>query len=121
MLICVGILIFGTEFCVGIFDRDGVTFFPIYDMFEATDVFVCLARSLACELSIIKDLVFDPTFHVLAEEEPRSLLARLNTLPPWFLLVATNHGNGVPLVLLSGPLFPLWVGRPTFGVSKSTL
>ena len=28
MLFCVGILIFGTGFCVGIYDRDGITFSP---------------------------------------------------------------------------------------------
>jgi hypothetical protein len=28
MLFCVGILIFGTEFCIGIFDRDGITLSP---------------------------------------------------------------------------------------------
>ena len=72
MLFCVGILIFGTEFCVGIFDRDGVTFSPIYDMFEATDVFVRVARSLACEL-FIGDLGFDPTVRVLTDEETKEL------------------------------------------------
>jgi len=44
MLFCIGILIFGTEFYVGIFDRDGVLFSPIHDMFEATNVlFAALA------------------------------------------------------------------------------
>ena len=33
MLFCVGILIFGTEFSLGIFDRDGISFSPAYDMF----------------------------------------------------------------------------------------
>jgi hypothetical protein len=28
MLFCVGVLVFRTEFCVGIFDRDGITFSP---------------------------------------------------------------------------------------------
>ena len=84
MLFCLGILIFGTEFCVGIFDRDGVTFSPIYDMFEIIDVFVRFTRSLAYELSI-RDLGFDPTVRVL------SSLGRLDTLPPLFLLEATNH------------------------------
>ena len=70
MLFCVGVLIFGTEFCVGIFDR--VTFSPIYDMFEATDVFVRVPRSLACEL-FIGDLGFDPTVRVLTDEETEEL------------------------------------------------
>ena len=81
MLFCVGILIFGTEFCFGIFGRDGFTFSPIYDMFEATDVFVHVSRSLACEL-FIGDLSFDSTVRVLTDEEPRSSLARLLTRYP---------------------------------------
>ena len=72
MLFCVGILIFGTEFCVGIFDREGVTFSPVYDMFETIDIFVRVARSLACELSIT-NLGFDPTVRILTDEETEAL------------------------------------------------
>jgi len=72
MLFCVGILIFGTDFCVGIFDRDGVTFSPVYDMFKDTDVFVRVVRSLACELSI-EELGLDPTIRVLSDEETKTL------------------------------------------------
>lgn len=53
-------------------------------MFEIIDVFVRFTRSLAYELSI-RDLGFDPTVRVL------SSLGRLDTLPPLFLLEATNH------------------------------
>ena len=52
MLFCVGILIFGTEFCVGIFDRDGVTFSPAYNMFQDAETFFRVVRSLACNLSV---------------------------------------------------------------------
>ena len=79
MLLCVGVLFFGTEFCVGIFDRDGVTFSPIYDMFEATDVFFCVARSLACEL-FIGDLGFDPTVRVLTDEETEELTGQTSAV-----------------------------------------
>jgi hypothetical protein len=72
MLFCVGILIFGTEFCVGIFDRDGVTFSPIYDMFKDTEILVRVVRSLACELSI-EELGLDPTVKVLTDEETKEL------------------------------------------------
>jgi hypothetical protein len=72
MLFCVGILIFGTEFCVGIFDRDGVTFSPIYDMFKNTDMLVRVVRSLACTMSI-RDLGLDPTVQVLNDEETKKL------------------------------------------------
>ncbi|KAF8803262.1 hypothetical protein BYT27DRAFT_6741031 [Phlegmacium glaucopus] len=33
-ILCVVILIFGTGFCVGIYDRDGVTFPLVFDMFR---------------------------------------------------------------------------------------
>ena len=60
MLFCVGILIFGTEFCVGIFDCDGITFSPVYDMFQDTEAFIRVVRSLTCNLSI-EELGSDPT------------------------------------------------------------
>ncbi|KDR72581.1 hypothetical protein GALMADRAFT_1343166 [Galerina marginata CBS 339.88] len=72
MLFCVGILIFGTEFCIGIFDRDGITFSPIYDMFERPDVLVRVVRSLACDLSI-EELGSDPTVSVLTDDETQTL------------------------------------------------
>ncbi|KIM71242.1 hypothetical protein PILCRDRAFT_758525 [Piloderma croceum F 1598] len=68
MLFCVGILIFRTEFCVGIFDRDGIMFSPAYDMFQNTETFIRVVRSLACELSI-EEIGFDPTVRVLTHAE----------------------------------------------------
>ena len=71
MLFCVGILIFGTEFCVGIFDR-GVTFSPAYNMFQDTaETFIRVVRRLACNL-YIHELGFNPT--VLTDMELRSSL-----------------------------------------------
>ncbi|KAF8966884.1 hypothetical protein BDZ97DRAFT_2057176 [Flammula alnicola] len=72
MLFCVGILIFGTEFCVGICDRDGVMFSPIYDMFQDTETLVRVVRSLACNLSI-DELGLDPIVRVLTGQETEEL------------------------------------------------
>ena len=72
MLFCVGILIFGAQFCVGIFDRDGVTFPPIHDMFEDIEILVRVVRSLACELPI-EELGPDPTVKSLIDEETEEL------------------------------------------------
>ncbi|KAF8804954.1 hypothetical protein BYT27DRAFT_7258710 [Phlegmacium glaucopus] len=72
MLFCVGILIFGTEFCVAIFDCGGVTLSPAYDMFEDTKTFVRVVRSIACNLSTV-ELGFDPTVRVLTDEETQRL------------------------------------------------
>ena len=107
MLFCVGILIFGTQFCVRNSDSDGVSFSSIYDLFEATDIFVLVTRSLACELSI-RDLGCDFTIRVLTDEETEKL-TRLDILPPWFLLAAMNHKNGV----LGSPISLSFLGRTT--------
>ncbi|KAF8804950.1 hypothetical protein BYT27DRAFT_7169707 [Phlegmacium glaucopus] len=72
MLFCVGILIFGTEFCVAIFDRGGVTLSPAYDMFEDMETFIRVVRSIACNLSIV-ELGFDPTVCVLTDKATQRL------------------------------------------------
>jgi len=72
MLFCVGILVFGTEFCVGIFDRDGITFSPIYDMFKNTPYFIRLVRSVSHHLTIT-ELGSDPTVLVLDDLETQRL------------------------------------------------
>jgi hypothetical protein len=72
MLFCVGILIFGTEFCVAIFDRGGVTLSPAYDMFQDMEIFIRVVRSITCNLSIV-ELGFDPTARVLTDEETQRL------------------------------------------------
>ena len=60
MLFCVGILIFGTEFCAGIFDHSGIMFSPAYNMFQDIETFIRVVRSLACDL-LIEELGFNPT------------------------------------------------------------
>ena len=80
MLFCVGILIFGTEFCVGIYDRQGITFSPCHDMFLDTEVLVRVVRSLACNLSI-QELGLDPTIRVLTEAETQRLTKMTPTYP----------------------------------------
>ncbi|KAF8966888.1 hypothetical protein BDZ97DRAFT_585476 [Flammula alnicola] len=70
MLFCVGI--FGTEFSIRICDRDGVTFSPIYDMFQDTETLVRVVRSLTCNLSI-DELGLDPIVRVLTDQETEEL------------------------------------------------
>jgi len=108
MLFCVGILIFGTEFCVGIFDRDGVTFSPIYDMFESIDIFVRVARSLACELSIW-DLGFDPTVRVLTDEETKRLAGQTK-----YPSAVVSSGGGEPREWCTIG-FPIWTSLSLLG------
>ncbi|KAL6298072.1 hypothetical protein BKA93DRAFT_744886 [Sparassis latifolia] len=86
-LFSVGLLIFGTRFCVGIFDRDGVTFSPIHDMWQETEEFVRIVRRMACDMSPT-DLGQDPTATMLPEGSADSRAAQI--------LATKLLGSGVP-------------------------
>ncbi|GLB41613.1 hypothetical protein LshimejAT787_1002130 [Lyophyllum shimeji] len=112
MLFCVGILIFGTEFSVGIFDRDGITFSPAYDMFKDTEMFIRVVRSMACNLSI-QELGSDPTVTVLDDDETRRLngiTARGRVYPS---AVVTSVGNDPRKWCTIGP--PIWTSLSLLG------
>ena len=109
MLFCVGILIFGTEFCVGIFDRDGVTFSPAYDMFQDTETFIRVVRSLACNLSI-QELGFDPTVRVLTDMEAQKLTGNTGGYPH---AVVPSGGNDHRMWCTIGP--PIWTSLSFLG------
>ncbi|THH03603.1 hypothetical protein EW146_g10385 [Bondarzewia mesenterica] len=64
VLFSVGLLIYGSGFCVGIFDRAGVSFSPQKDMWDDTEGFIRVVRSLACELTAV-ELGQDPTVREL--------------------------------------------------------
>jgi len=108
MLFCIGILIFGTEFYVGIFDRDGVLFSPIHDMFEATNVFVRGARSLACELSLC-DPDFHTTVRVLTDEETKDLTGQTK----YHSAVVSSGGDEPREWCTIG--FPIWTSLSFLG------
>ena len=109
MLFCVGILIFGTEFCVGIFDRDGVTFSPAYNMFQDTETFIRVVRSLACNLSI-HELGFDPTVRVLTDMEAQKLTGNTGGYPH---AVVLSGGNDRRKWCTIGP--PIWTSLSFLG------
>lgn len=103
MLFCVGILIFGTNFCVGIFDRDSIVFSPIHDMFEDTETFIRVVRTMACNLTI-EELGSDPTVHVLSDTETKNLGdSRTNDYPS---VVLSPVGNDSRKWCTIGP--PIW-------------
>lgn len=60
MLFAVALLISGSEFCVGIFDRGGVRLSPVLDMWEKLVTFIKVIRSLSCDLTEV-ELGLDPT------------------------------------------------------------
>jgi hypothetical protein len=68
LLFSVGLLIFGSHFCVAIFDRAGVLFSPIHDMWEDTGIFIRVIRSLTCHLSPV-ELGQDPTVTMLSDKQ----------------------------------------------------
>jgi hypothetical protein len=109
MLFCVGILIFGTEFCVGIFDRDGVTFSPAYNMFQDAETFIRVVRSLACNLSI-QELGFDPTVRVLTDMEAQKLTGNSGGYPH---AVVPSGGNDRRKWCTVGP--PIWTSLSFLG------
>ena len=108
MLFCVGILIFGTGFCVGIYDRDGITFSPVFDMFEDTATLIRVVRTLGCNLSV-EDLGLDPTVRVLTDLETQRLTG--NTKYP--SAVVSSCGNDPRRWCTIGP--PIWVSLSLLG------
>jgi len=70
MVFCVGILIFGTGFCVGIYNRDDGVTFPVFN----TETFIRVVRTLGCNFSV-EELGFDPTDRVLTGLETQRLMS----------------------------------------------
>ncbi|KAF8072220.1 hypothetical protein FPV67DRAFT_1623101 [Lyophyllum atratum] len=114
MLFCVGILISGTEFTVGIFDRDGITFSPAYDMFGDTQMFIRVVRSMACNLSI-QELGSDPTVTVLDDDETRRLsgISDARQVPVYPSAVVRSIGNDPRKWCTIGP--PIWTSLSLLG------
>ena len=108
MLFCVGILIFGTGFCVGIYDRDGITFSPLFDMFEDTATLIRVVRTLGCNLSV-EELGLDPTVRVLTDRETQRLT--VNTEYP--SAVVSSCGNDSRQWCTIGP--PIWTSLSLLG------
>jgi hypothetical protein len=67
-LFSVGLLIFGSEFCVAIFDRAGVQFSPIHDMWKETSTFVRIVRCLTYHMLPV-EFGQDPTVRMLSNAE----------------------------------------------------
>ncbi|THH18169.1 hypothetical protein EW146_g2771 [Bondarzewia mesenterica] len=59
-LISVSLLIFGSNFCVCIFDRVGATFSPVCNMWDNAETFIRIIRSITCLLRPV-DLGVDPS------------------------------------------------------------
>ncbi|ETW80102.1 hypothetical protein HETIRDRAFT_321835 [Heterobasidion irregulare TC 32-1] len=67
MLFSVALLICGSEFCVGVVDRDGVTLSPVLNIWTKTRTFIQLILSLSCYLTE-EELGFDPTVYQICHD-----------------------------------------------------
>ncbi|EPQ50815.1 hypothetical protein GLOTRDRAFT_50043, partial [Gloeophyllum trabeum ATCC 11539] len=81
-LFSVALLIFGTRFCVGIFDRNGVVLSPTYEMFaeEGLKKLIGVVRNLTHVLTDV-DLGRDPTVDILDSDEAERLTGVSNPYP----------------------------------------
>ena len=114
-LFSIGLLIFGSKFCVAIFDRDGVQFSPIRDMWLNLDVFIRVIRRLSCDLSTV-NLGQDPTVEMVPEEQAkqRGGVARVTTphhqpYPTYRITM----GRGDRMWYTLGP--PIWTSLSLLG------
>ncbi|GJJ15510.1 hypothetical protein Clacol_009788 [Clathrus columnatus] len=75
LLFSIGLLVFGKEFCVAIFDRDGVQFSPIYDMWDDLNILIRIIRRMSHEMSPV-DFGQDPNVDILPHDDPNSVACR---------------------------------------------
>lgn len=72
MLYCVGIMIFGIDCSIGIFDRAGITFSPKFNIFDDLETFVEVVYGLLRKSSIYT-LGLDPSAIPINDSETRQL------------------------------------------------
>lgn len=117
-LFSVALLIFGSQFCVAIFDRDGVQFSPVYDMWADLPTFIRVVRRLACDMSPV-ELGQDPTVHMLSDIEAASWRKRAESLglqtpnDGHFPTYAITMGQGSRCWYTLGP--PIWSSLSLLG------
>src|ERR1700678_915640 len=94
-------LIFCSDFCGGICDRDGITFSPIYNMFKDMVCFIRFVHSVS-HLLTMTELGSDPTVLVLDDSETQRLTGR--QMYPSAIVSAI--GNDTSKSCTIGP--PIW-------------
>ncbi|EMD39352.1 hypothetical protein CERSUDRAFT_93391 [Gelatoporia subvermispora B] len=67
-LYSVGFLVFGSGFCVGIYDRAGVQFSPVFDILDDFTIFVKVVRSMTRNMTAA-EYGMDPTARMLDPAE----------------------------------------------------
>ncbi|KII84976.1 hypothetical protein PLICRDRAFT_32185 [Plicaturopsis crispa FD-325 SS-3] len=120
-LYSVGLLIFGSKFCVGFFDRDGVQLSPVHDMWADFGLFVRVVRRMACDMSP-EALGRDPSAVLLRDDDPKRLQALdalgsedARTVPAY--AVAVGGGKDRRVWVTVGP--PIWSSYSLLGRGTS--
>ncbi|EMD33827.1 hypothetical protein CERSUDRAFT_126048 [Gelatoporia subvermispora B] len=75
-LFSIGLLIYGDEFCVGIYDRAGVRFSPSYNIWDEFDTFIRVVRCITTNMTPIQ-LGQDPTVTQLTDVQRELWIATL--------------------------------------------
>lgn len=118
-LFSIGLMIFGFEFCVAIFDRDGIMFSPIRDMLKDKGVFIRVVRRLTCDLSPV-ELGQDPTVRMIGDvesipwKEKAKAVAGTDKFPCFSI---TMGGNDHRQWFTLGP--PIWTSISLLGRGTS--
>ncbi|OCH84382.1 hypothetical protein OBBRIDRAFT_839738 [Obba rivulosa] len=107
-LYSIGFLIFGNKFCVGIYDRAGVQFSPIYDIWDDFRTFVKVVRAMTRHMTVT-DYGMDPTVRMLSTAEAAQW--RQQTLHN---VGAQSPAYEVSLGGTSNPQKWITVGRPVW-------
>ncbi|GJJ15495.1 hypothetical protein Clacol_009773 [Clathrus columnatus] len=71
-LFSIGLFIFGKQFCVAIFDKDGLQFSPVYDLWDNLDILIRIIRRMCHEMSPV-DFGQDPNVSILSRDDPNSV------------------------------------------------
>jgi hypothetical protein len=112
---------FSVEVCFAIFDRAGVLFSTIHDMWKDTEIFIRVIRSLTCHLSSV-ELGQDPTVTTLPDQQHeiwRNQTKNLGREAPkdFPTFVITMGGPGSPSWHTIG--LPIWASVSLLGRGTS--
>jgi hypothetical protein len=110
-LFSIGLLIFGSKFCVAIFDRDGIRFSPVRDIWDDVRAFMRVIHRLACDMSPVQ-LGQDPTIRIFSNTEAAFWQERANGMQS-FPTYAVTMGVGNRYWYTLGP--PIWSSLSLLG------
>ncbi|KAF8588773.1 hypothetical protein K439DRAFT_1629360 [Ramaria rubella] len=118
LLFSIALLIFGSKFCIAIFDRDGVQFSRIHDVWINMDVFIRVIRRLTCEMSPV-ELGHDPSVELVPLHDSPTKWQNLaqSLLLPSYSTYRVSMGKGNDCWYTLGP--PMWTSLSLLGRGTS--